>query len=175
MLADKSAILRQAQAVSTDHEVRRIEFVDWVRIGYTAEGVLDVERIRNDCATFSANILILIASGFESDLIVRALHQMRTGFFSAARWPKVIAVVCDDSQMFQVAPPLSSAFYLQPTVLNPIAAKRVANRIVKDSKSLRLFGKSVGVLPSLLRRWSAKRRVAQERKANRGLGWVWEE
>ncbi|WP_060349022.1 hypothetical protein [Burkholderia cepacia] len=176
MLADTSAILRQALVVGMGHEVHRIEFADWVRIGYTAEGVLDVERIRNDCAMFSAgNIVTLIANGFESDLIVRALYQMRIGFFSAVCWPKVIAVVCDDSQMFQVAPPLSSAFYLQPTVLNPVAAKRVANRIVKDSKSLRLFGKSIGVLPSLLRRWSAKRRVAQERKANRGLGWVWEE
>ncbi|KVH43887.1 hypothetical protein [Burkholderia diffusa] len=176
MLADASAVLRRSQAANGALEIRRIEFADWVRIGFTAEGVLDIERIRNDCMSFLAgSVVMLAANGFESDLILRALHEMRIGFFSAARWPKVIAVVCDDPQMFQVAPTLSAAFYLQPVVLNPVAAKRIANRIVKDSKSLRWFGKSIGILPTLLRRWAAKRRVAQERKTNRGLGWVWEE
>lgn len=176
MLVDTSAIRQHAGSVHAEHEVRVVEFTDWVRIGFTAEGVLDIERIRNDCAMFPAgSIVITKANGFESDLIVRALYQMRIGLFSVARWPCVIAVVCDDSQVFQVTPSLSSAFYLQPTVLNPATTKRVANRIIKESKSLRLFGKSIGALPTLLRRWVAKRRKAQERKTNRGFGWVWEE
>lgn len=176
ILVDASAILQHAQAVHSEHEVRTLEFADWVRIGFTAEGVLDIERIRNDCAMFPAgSIVITKANGFESDLIVRALHQMRIGLFSVARWPYVIAVVCDDSQVFQVTPSLSSAFYLQPAVFNPATTKRLTNQIVKESKSLRFFGKSIGALPAMLRRWSAKRRKAQERKTNRGFGWVWEE
>lgn len=176
MLVGASTIRQNAQAVHAEHEVLILEFANWVRIGFTAEGVLDVERIRNDCAMFPAgSIVVLKANGFESDLIVRALHQMRIGLFSVRCWPFVIAVVCDDPQVFQVTPSLSSAFYLQPAVLNPATTKRVANQMVKESKSLRFFGKSIGALPSLMRRWSAKRRKAQERKTNRGFGWVWEE
>jgi hypothetical protein len=176
MLVDASGILQYRQAVRPHHEVRTLEFAEWVRIGFTAEGVLDTEKIRNDCATFApGSIVIVKASGFESDLIARALFQMRNGLFPLVRWPNVIAVVCDDPQVFQVAPPLSSTFYVQPAILNPATTKRVANQMVKESKSLRFFGRSIGALPSMLRRWSAKRRKAQERKLNRGFGWVWEE
>ncbi|WP_296657793.1 hypothetical protein [Paraburkholderia sp.] len=176
ILVDTSAILRHAQVVHAEHEVCAFEFSDWVRIGFTAEGVLDIERIRNDCAVSPAGSIVVVkANGFESDLIVRALHQMRIGLFTVAKWPYVVAVVCDDSQVFQVAPPLSSTFYLQPAVLNPATSRRVAKQIADECKSLKWFGRSVGALPTLLRRWVAMRRKARDRKMNRGFGWVWDE
>ncbi|HDR8988589.1 hypothetical protein [Burkholderia vietnamiensis] len=176
MVADTAAIVRQPPANGATRTLSSWNFSDWVEIGFTLEGVLDVEKIRDSCARFPAGGVVLVkASGFESELVIRALSQLRVGLHSIADWPKVFALICDDSQIFQLASPLSTAFFVQPAILNQVAVKRIAERLGKDGKSLRLLGKNIGALASLLRNWSALRRRAEDRKIKREQGWVWEE
>ncbi|TCW78824.1 hypothetical protein C5O80_31570 [Burkholderia sp. SRS-46] len=176
MVADTAAILRRPSENGATRVLSIWNFCDWVEIGFTLEGVLDVEKIRDSCASFPADGVVLVkANGFESELVIRALFQLRVGLHSITDWPKVFALICDDSQIFQLAPPLSTAFFVQPAILNPVTVKRIAERLCKDGKSLKLLGKNIGALPSLLHNWSARRRRAEDRKIKRELGWVWEE
>ncbi|TDQ92426.1 hypothetical protein C7412_112202 [Paraburkholderia silvatlantica] len=176
MVADAASVVRRPGIFHGVYEKHDPSFTDWVRIGYTSEGVLDIERIRSACAEFPARgIVLLKASAFESQLIVRALHELRIGMHLVETWPAVFAVVCDDSQIFQLAPSLSKAFYLQPSIINPAAEKRIAVRLAKEGKSLRLLGRSVGALPRLARLWTERRRRSEDRRIKRDLGWIWEE
>jgi hypothetical protein len=176
MIADSASVKRQPMGRPASRETYVASFVDWVETGYTVEGVLDIERIRNVCAQFPPHGLVLLkASGFESQLLVRALRELRIGMHIVETWPVVFAVVCDDSQVFQLAPSLSKAFYVQPSIINPIFEKRIAVRLAKEGKSLRLLGKSVGALPRLARLWSERRRRKEDTKVKRELGWIWED
>ncbi|CAM2189011.1 hypothetical protein BC2230_60256 [Burkholderia cepacia] len=176
VVADTVSIQRQSYKNVEARLLLSCSFSDWVEVGFTHEGVLNIEKIRDSCVSFPENGIVLVrAHGFESDLIIRALLQLRIGMHSISSWPKVFALICDDSQIFQLAPPLSTSFFVQPTILNPVVVKRIAERLGKDGKSLRLLGKNIGTLSSLLRKWAGYRRKAEDQKLNRELGWVWEE
>ncbi|MFM0184927.1 MULTISPECIES: hypothetical protein [Paraburkholderia] len=173
---DRESVMRQTPDVEAEQAFFKLAFRDWIKPGALDEDVIDIERIRTSCREFpSASVIVVDASGYKTETIVRALFQARVGMHARAEWPHVFALVCDESQVFQLAQPLASAFFIQPAILSPVMIQRMVKRLAKDGKSLRLFGKNLGSIAVIARRWSKHRTEKKERKAARALGWVWEE
>ncbi|MFM0640348.1 hypothetical protein PQQ63_26985 [Paraburkholderia metrosideri] len=175
-VVDRESILRQVPNAETEQTFVKLGFREWLKPGAIDEDVIDIERIRSMCRKLPGGAVVVIdASGYKTEVIVRALFQARIGLHSRADWPRVWALVCDDSQIFQIASPLANAFYIQPAIIAPAAIQRIVNRLAKDGQSLRMFGHDLGSFAVFARRWRKRRADKQERKAARALGWVWEE
>lgn len=176
LVIDRESISRQASSPELDKTFVQVGFREWVKPGSIDEDVIDIERIRTTCREMPGDsIVILDASGYKTEVIVRALFQARVGMHTRYDWPRVFALVCDDSQIFQLAQPVANAFYIRPAIIAPVTIQRMVNRLAQDGKSLRIFGQSVGSLAVLARRWSRRRADRADRKDQRNLGWVWEE
>lgn len=176
LVIDREAISRQVSNPELEKGFTYIMFREWVKLGAIDEDVIDIERIRTACREIPEDsIVILDASGYKTEVIVRALFQARIGMHTRYAWPRLFALVCDDSQVFQLAQPVAGAFYLQPAIIAPATIQRMVNRLAQDGKSLRIFGQGIGSITVLARRWSRRRADKADRKANRAVGWVWEE
>ncbi len=153
-----------------------IAFRDWVKTTAGDGEVIDVEAIRAACRAMKGDTLVVLeASGFRSEIIVEALAQARIGLYSLNAWPDVFVIVVDDTQKFQIAPLLSTAFHIQPSILAPTSVQRITQQLADDGKLHRLFGRNLGTAAIHMRNWLKRRQAKKDSKALRGVGWLWEE
>lgn len=176
LVVDRESVSRQAPNTELEQAFVKLGFREWVKPGAIEEDVIDIERIRTTCRDLPGDSIVIVdASGYKTEIIVRALFQTRVGMHTRRDWPRVFVLVCDDSQVFQLAGPLANAFYIQPAIIAPTAIQRMVKRLEQDGQSLRLFGQGLGSLVAIARRWGKRRANKKQQKAARGLGWVWEE
>ncbi|WJF90821.1 hypothetical protein QS306_03910 [Paraburkholderia bonniea] len=176
ILADAATIVAQPPFEQNPLLLVEVPFRTWIKSDLIEDGVLDIEQVRHACSAFPANsIVVLDATGFKPEIIVHALAQARIGLYALERWPAVFMLISDDTQLFQVAQPLSSAFYLQPSIFSPSMMQRAVKRIASDASSLRLFGRSMGSIANFVRRWRTRRTEAHEQKLKRERGWLWDD
>lgn len=116
---------------------------NWVNETLSEQGTINIEAIRRAVATLGANdVFVINATGFHASTIHSALHQLRIGFYSREAWPLALALIGDDSQLYDTCPILAETFYIRPRILERKVIKRTVRRITIDAMYLRIFGKS---------------------------------
>ncbi len=177
LILDLAAIRREEAEASLGLDVPfvEIDFRDWVGETLTEEGVINIQAIRRTVAARFENVFVVNAIGFNSNIICRALAQLRIAFFALANWPRGLVLIGDDAQLHQVSPVLAHTFYIRPSFSTSVATKRIVRQVVNEAFIIRIFGRQVGTTLKIfhfLSSWIASSQDRRERKIN---GWFFEE
>ena len=175
---DLATVLREqpSEIIFTDDAIKIIDFRQWVNESFSEGGVMNIEVVRRHVQSFHADDLIIIyAAGFLPAIIDNVITQIGIGLYSANRWPKAIAVICDDAHFFQVSGPLAHAFYIRPSILIDFTISRHIRDLVRNANMTRRFGLRLGLIARYIQQRINKSHLKMERRLAKKRGWLWEE
>jgi hypothetical protein len=127
-----------------------VNLIDFVDMGTSPDGVLDIQKIREFPFLIPSNQTIIInAVGSRESLIEFFLLQCRHGWYELDEWHIGFVLIVDESIILDISIPLSTTFYIQPDILSEPELRAKTRLMIRSAKILRYFGYKV----SRLHRW----------------------
>lgn len=162
IILDRQTVMREPAQGASPPSVHEIDLREWVSETLREGGVLNIEAVRRQANNFDRDaIVVLRAVGFLPDMIVNVLSHLRVGLYSAPAWPGALAVVCDDTQIYQVGPALANAFYVRPAVVVGLALEHQVRGLARRANLLRRFGGRVNRLMQRIEERRFERRLTR--------------
>jgi hypothetical protein len=122
-----------------------VELTDFVDMGTSPDGVLDIYKIRELPFTIPSNTCVILnATGSRSHLIESFLFQCRHGWYDLEEWHQAFILIADDAILLDVSMPLSNTFYIQPEFLSEPELRAYTRSILRDAKTLLYYGHFIG-------------------------------
>lgn len=146
----KSAVEREV-ATDNEYNFKLVHIVDFIDMGTSPDGVLNVHKIRE--LPYSATPeqkIIVNASGTRLHLIESFISQCRHAWYELETWHPAFIVILDDSILLDIATPLAKTFYIQPIILTEPELRAKVISMMRVATILRYFGHKVGRIQKII-------------------------
>jgi len=151
-VVDRAAVERErlgASSAPSPFGVTEIAFGQWVKVGFSDGGVLDVHAIRTAPQGIPSDHIVFVdARSHRPELITAALGHLRHAWFHLDEWHPAFVVVFDDIHLLALGEALSETFYCQPQLLTEVETNRLVRQTMRRALIYRWIGPG-------LTRWNA--------------------
>ncbi len=136
---DREAVLLGCGMAAQSFKVTEVSLADWIR-KETDQYQVDTLALSKAAIQMDARKpMLLEASGFPVDCVIRVLQAARQAWFSLPVWPPAFILVYEDVMLIELSEHFIDSFYLRPAHLSPREVASFVRRIEHNAFLERWF------------------------------------